>query len=406
MLRMAQKLKVLYIDGSVGFGGAVKSLGLLLKGLSFVEPIVITYQYEDIIKKWFKNIRVHRFRQIVDYRIRDILARKMQNMVCIKVVKLLIFKIYALISLVQCLINLFRILRIARGNSVDLIHLNTGPLLEGFLAGKVLKKPCIVHLRGFVDGKDMIRIIRFATHVIGVSDAVSNSVLDSGISGDRVTTVYDMVDQNAFVIASNERIRIRDQLGFKEENIAVGIFGRVIPWKGQLEFVHAVLNVMKVNLNVKAVIVGDKSDGAVEYFDQIKDIIKSSGFKDHFIFTGYQENVEAYYFAMDIIVHASIDPEPFGMVIPEGMAAKKPVIATDAGGPREIIAPGLDGILVRPGDVKEMSSAILELANDPVKRQIMGLKGYNKVKERFNIQNIASQVEYVYQKLLSGSTAR
>jgi len=312
-------------------------------------------------------------------------------------------KFIALFDILVSFINILRIVKIAKSHKVNLIHINTAFVLEGILAARILKVPCIVHVRGYFrpEEKHILNVVRLISHMICVSKAVANSEYAGRTLHSKRTTIYDPVDLKLFDGNSNKRESIRRHWNLREEDIAVGIFGRVVQWKGQLEFVRAILNVMKVKKNVRAFIVGDESDGPVEYFNQIKEIINNSDMKASFILTGYQEDVEAYYFAMDIVVHASIEPEPFGMVVPEGMAAKKPLIAMNAGGPPEVINPGVDGILITPGDIEGMTAAILELANDPIKRQVMGLNGYNKARERFTIQSIASEVESVYKKLLS-----
>jgi glycosyltransferase involved in cell wall biosynthesis len=86
---------------------------------------------------------------------------------------------------------------------------------------------------------------------------------------------------------------------------------------------------------------------------------------------------------MDVVAHASIEPEPFGRVIVEGMAARKPVIATACGGPVEIVDDGVDGFLVPPGDVAAMARAMGVLASDPEARQRMGARAYAKAQARY-----------------------
>jgi glycosyltransferase involved in cell wall biosynthesis len=238
-----------------------------------------------------------------------------------------------------------------------------------------------------------------AAKVIGVSNAVSRSICHYGMAINKVVTVYDPVDISAFEKGVDKGIETRHEIGLKESNLAIGIFGRIVPWKGQLEFTYAVLHAIKVNLNIKAVIVGDESDDLPDYFNKLKDVIHRSGYQDHFILTGYKEDVEDLYAAMDVVVHASIEPEPFGMVVIEAMAASKPVIATNAGGPSEIINSGVDGILVPPGDIKAMTAAILELVNDSTKRERMGRSGHMKVRTQYTYQNTSSKIEKIYQDL-------
>jgi glycosyltransferase involved in cell wall biosynthesis len=152
--------------------------------------------------------------------------------------------------------------------------------------------------------------------------------------------------------------------------------------------------------------VGDESDGGCEYFEAIRAMIADSGYAARFVLTGYREDVEEYYAAVDIVVHASVAPEPFGMVVPEGMAARRPVIATDAGGPREVVSHGMDGLLVPPGDVPALAEAILELASDSARRARMGARGRQKVLDRFRIATNADRVREVYDGVLGPAGLR
>jgi glycosyltransferase involved in cell wall biosynthesis len=199
----------------------------------------------------------------------------------------------------------------------------------------------------------------------------------------------------------SERGDVRAELGVRDSDVLVGIFGRIVEWKGQREFVQAMLQAMARNPHLVAVIVGDVSDGPKSYLDEVRAIIDASPFADRFIVTGYREDVARFYAAIDIAVHASTLPEPFGMVIPEAMAAGLPVIATDAGGPREIVNHGVDGLRVPPSDVGAMADAILELSFDPARRQAMGARGKAVVARKFTIERNAESVRNVYEALLS-----
>jgi glycosyltransferase involved in cell wall biosynthesis len=82
------------------------------------------------------------------------------------------------------------------------------------------------------------------------------------------------------------------------------------------------------------------------------------------VLTGYRRDVSALMQLMDVVVHASITPEPFGMVLIEAMAMNKPIVATKMGGPLDIVEDGQSGILVLPGDAGEMAGAIITLLTD------------------------------------------
>ena len=399
-----KKIRVLYIDGSIGFGGAPKSLSLLLRGLKNVEPIIMTSTQKDVREKWFSSVRVYRLGRISNYYIKDRVRQWLASNIPFPFLQKMILKSFILLDIAESCVSSLRILFLSKYYKVQLIHMNTACFPpEGLYIASFLNIPSISHLRGIITNRERVFVnaLRRASAMIGISKAVAESV--STIKNPKdIPIIYDPVDIKLFDDISLEQKKYRERLGLSERDIAVGIFGRVVPWKGQREFVHACIKAIMKNANIKAFIVGDASDSAPTYLNEIKRIISESGLNHRFVLTGYREDVEYLYFAMDIIVHASIEPEPFGMVVPEGMAARKPVIATDAGGPSEVIDSGVDGILVPPGDISKMSDAILNLANDPLKRKKIGESGYQKAKFWFTIENAATQVEKLYRELVQG----
>jgi glycosyltransferase involved in cell wall biosynthesis len=397
-----RKIRVLYIDGSIGFGGAPKSLALLLSGLTSVEPIIVTSARDDVRAKWFRGYRVYRIGMISSYyrrrRATEWVAAHVRN----RLLQRLILKGLLVLDIVERVVCALQILVLAKFHRVQLVHMNTACFPpEGLYVARFLRIPSISHLRGFFTYKESIFVnaMRRASIVIGISRAVAESIYH--IKDPRfVRVVYNPVDSQAFQCVVDQQKEARQSLGLRETDIGVGIFGRVVHWKGQREFVYACIEAMRKNPDIKAVIIGDASDSASAYFNEIKAIISGSEFRERFVLAGYREDVERLYVAMDIIVHASVEPEPLGRVVLEGMAAKKPVIATDAGGPSEVIESGSDGILVPIGDIQRMGAAILELANDPRQRERMGNSGYNKVKTQFAIEPYASEVQRIYDELL------
>ena len=103
---------------------------------------------------------------------------------------------------------------------------------------------------------------------------------------------------------------------------------------------------------------------------------------------------------IDIVVHSSIKPEPFGMVLIEGMAMGKPIVATKAGGPMDIIKNMETGILVNMSDINGMANAILKLLNDQELAIKMGKKGDNRVKKYFVKERYALLISKVYCNLI------
>ncbi|MCB0751737.1 MAG: glycosyltransferase family 4 protein, partial [Ignavibacteriae bacterium] len=127
--------------------------------------------------------------------------------------------------------------------------------------------------------------------------------------------------------------------------------------------------------------------------------VKSENLEKHLTFTGDVTNVKDYMDKCTIIVHTSIEPEPFGMVIIEAMALEKPVIATNFGGPIEIIDNEIDGYLIPPSEPKILASHILKLVNNPELRKQIGTEARKKVIEKFDFRITAKKIENVYEDI-------
>ena len=98
-------------------------------------------------------------------------------------------------------------------------------------------------------------------------------------------------------------------------------------------------------------------------------------------------------------MHASVEPEPFGLVLVEAMAAGKPVVATAQGGPLEIVEEGITGFLVPPGDAEALAGALGKLLADEGLGRRMGEAGRQRAWERFSVERMVRELEEVYEGL-------
>ena len=121
-------------------------------------------------------------------------------------------------------------------------------------------------------------------------------------------------------------------------------------------------------------------------------------------FTGYRQDVSAMMAMMDVVVHASNEPEPFGMVIIEAMALGKPVVATRAGGPLDIIQDGQTGFMVEMGDSKALGEAVAKLLLNQQLCRTVGIKGRTRVKKLFSNQLYAQKMERLFLQIHNDET--
>ncbi|MCM3161736.1 glycosyltransferase [Metabacillus litoralis] len=185
----------------------------------------------------------------------------------------------------------------------------------------------------------------------------------------------------------------------KEYRIA--IIGQIAKWKGQDVFIKAA-KLLHLNFpKVKFFIIGDVLFNKVEdllYKNQLLELAINCKFIE---FLGHRNDVRELIQNMDVIVHASIREEPFGRVIIEGMAAKKPVIASGIGGPIEIIEDGVNGMLYKPGDEKDLAKSIESLLSNDVLYNELSNEGYHNFINHFEIHRTVSEVEHVILKTLN-----
>ena len=183
-------------------------------------------------------------------------------------------------------------------------------------------------------------------------------------------------------------------------NPVIALIGRICPWKGQHIFLRAAASVHRRFPSAQFKIVGAPLFGEEQYEAEVRRLCTELGLDAAVEFTGFCPDIPRLIPELDVVVHASTTGEPFGQVIIEGMAACKPVVATNGGGVPEIVVNNETGLLVAMGDADAMAEAICKLLADPVMARRMGLQGFMRVKECFTIEHTVQKVHAVYRQLL------
>jgi glycosyltransferase involved in cell wall biosynthesis len=165
----------------------------------------------------------------------------------------------------------------------------------------------------------------------------------------------------------------------------VGQVGQLIPWKKADDLIRAAAVVSRLSLPIHFLILGDDMTFEhASYIDDLKELIRTEGLVDHITFAGFRTNIRDYINQLDILVHCAED-EPLGRVVLEAMALEKAVITYRSGGCAEIITDNVNGILVQPRAIDELSTAITRLLQDEEKRKSLGKQARQEVIRRFSI---------------------
>ncbi len=183
-----------------------------------------------------------------------------------------------------------------------------------------------------------------------------------------------------------------------------GMLGRIAPWKGQDLFLRAFATAFPAGAE-RAIVVGAAMFGEESCERDLHALAQGLGIAERVEFRGFREDVWPELARMDVLVHASVIPEPFGTVVLEGMAAGLAVIAADEGGPASVIDDGRTGRLFRSRDQDSLAATMLALRDDPRKRERLGTAARSAVSE-YHPDAVARRLERVYERVLRGRGRR
>jgi glycosyltransferase involved in cell wall biosynthesis len=296
-----------------------------------------------------------------------------------------------------------RLRRFARERRVAMIHQNNGFDFGAVFLARMLGLPLVAYQRGAEWNSPIVR--RFARHVtyfIANSAATRQSLDALGVPPGKVSIIYPPLDLDLFT----ERVSpasVRASLGLECGTLSFGIVGMLVPWKGHPVFLRAARRILDRLPNALGVVVGGPPPGYEAYAEHLRDLARDLGIADRLVFAGFRHDVPQVLSALDVVVHASVEPEPFGRVIAEAMAMKRPVVASAAGGPLEIIEDGRSGFLVPPGDHEGLARRVIEVLEDPVRAAEVAEQGFREAVGRFSAGEHARLVQDVYDAVLRAS---
>jgi len=385
--------RILYIQKPAG-GGSSRSLYELVRGLDRkkFEPIVIFFQQNSLISK-FENLGVRTI--TLGWVGQRIQKKRSSDRKVSKLSEIIDFFTYEVPLAIQ-------IIRIAKTENIDLIHQNLGFERPVMIAASVLRLPQVCHFRHFSTiSKSKKWLASSVDAGIFISNAIQKFYLEQSIPFGSSEVIYNPVDIESFVNARRTS-KIRKEFGITEKDKLIINIGRITPWKGQFFFLNAIENIIKEYPSTKALIVGETgpSKEDKEYLKILKERVDTSFLNKHIFFTGERDDIAEVMTESDIVVHSASEPEPFGRVIVEAMAAGTPIIATRAGGVAEIIEDGVTGLLVPLKNDFVMTNAIRTLLDSTLYANKLAVKAQDEVSKRYLVSNHVTKVQDLYTNIL------
>jgi glycosyltransferase involved in cell wall biosynthesis len=187
-------------------------------------------------------------------------------------------------------------------------------------------------------------------------------------------------------------------------DVRVGLVATFAKWKGHTTFLRA-LGSLPVALGVRGYVVGGPvyaTHASQVTLEELKAIVAAEGLEPRVGFVGYVTDTAAAMRALDVVVHASTEPEPFGLVIAEGMACGRAVVVSAGGGAAEIVTPGVTALTHEPGSVEGLAACILALVTDPARRARLAAAGRCAAVDAFSRARMVREMSPVYLALAAG----
>lgn len=365
--------KILFIHSSAELYGSDKSLLNIVNNMNYEEfeiHIILPCEGSLVNKlKENRNIKVNVY---------DVAILRRKN---------LSFK--GLIKYIKQFIKSYKnIKKYVKENKIDIIYTNTSVVFPGAIVAKRMGIKSVWHIREIIKNKFENRIISsivnyYSDIVITNSKATANAIM---VNKEKVKVVYNAV----------ERVKIdKSQIKGENDKFVVGMAGRINRWKGQGLFINAAEKVLEKCPNTLFVIAGSAYTGEEYLEEELRSIIADKKLEKSIKLLGQVNNMGKFYEGIDLFVLPSIQPEPFGLVVIEAMDAGIPVIATNHGGPKEIINDGENGYLVDFKDPNEMAEKIILLESNLELRRKIAENAERMKREKFSVETMVKNIREI-----------
>lgn len=299
-----------------------------------------------------------------------------------------------------------RLARTLKSIGPDVIHTNGFKMHLLGAWSRPRSARLVWHIHDYVSSRRMMsRLLRLFQGACALAIANSRSVaadVQTVLPHLKVVPVYNGIDTQRFSPAG-EKLDLDAISGLPRPSgpvVRVGLVGTFARWKGHRTFLEALTQVIP-DMPVRGYVVGGpiyQTENSQWSMEELKQTSDRLGLNGRVGFTGFLNDVPAVMRSLDVVVHASTEPEPFGMVIVEAMACERAVVVSRAGGACELIDDGENALSHRPGDAADLARAIRALAADENYRSQLAHSGRLTAQRLFSSNRLAGELAGLYRQ--------
>jgi glycosyltransferase involved in cell wall biosynthesis len=317
-------------------------------------------------------------------------------------------------ALAEMSVAALQVRRTARRWHADVVHANsirTGIVLG---LGRLSPAATVVHVRdclppGPVTNATMRLIADTATVIVANSHYTARAV-SAAVPGTHIEVVHNAVDLERWDPARINRAQARAALGGAGERpVLLGVVAQLSPWKGQDTAIEALRLLRDEGVDAQLLLIGSAKFVAratrydnEAYVASLRLRIVEAGLEDRVSWLGEREDVPELVRALDVLLLPSTE-EPFGRALIEAMALGVPVLATEVGGPSEIVTDGREGYLLAPSQPAAWAHAVRRIVDSNDGGLEMGQAGRDRVHTAFTAGHHAAAMFQVYERAAAAS---
>jgi glycosyltransferase involved in cell wall biosynthesis len=274
-------------------------------------------------------------------------------------------------------------------------------------------RPVVWHVHDYYGSRPLVgRLLRWGCRGVGCAVAVSESVAEDArraLPGCPVEVIANAIDVDHFAPAPRDGAWLDGRAGLPPAppgTARVGLVATYARWKGHDVFLEAAGRLVRADPSapVRFYVVGGpiyQTRNSQFSEAELRALADGHGLGGRVAFVGFLDDPAEAFRGLDVVVHASTRPEPFGLTIAEAMACGRALIAAGAGGAAELFRHGHDAVGVPPGDAATLAEAVRQLAHDPGRRDRLGANARLTACRRFGRERLAPQLLAVYRRLLA-----
>lgn len=380
---------ILFIHQSADLYGSDKTLLYLVKAIKDDFNPIVVLPVEGPLTEELKKLNI----EVI---INPVIKVSRQLFTSFQIIKLP-FSIYATVKTLKKKIG---------NRKIDIVHSNTLAVFLGAFYSHKYKIKHIWHVHEIITNPKIVSVIYpylvnyFSNYVIFNSQASFEHLSKSKLRLKmKSQVIYNGLDRNQSFSTEDEMKALRSTFftSIEPSTIILGLVGRINRHKGQHLLLEAFEKLIKEKYkNIKLLFIGSTIESQEFLSTELKQAIIEKNLESYVTIIDFQKELWPYYDCIDIVMVPTTDPEPFGLVAVEAMLSKKPVIAANHGGLKEIVIPNETGLLFEPSNVVDLKKSIEKLVSNRELISKFGNDGYLRANQEFSLSKYVSNFKNLY----------